>query len=107
MGRDARTCRSHAGDPRADRGFGDLADVAAAHHERLDGTGYPLALPAAAISRDTRIITACDFYDALVSERPYRAALPVEEALADHDRGKSAARSIRNASAVLKSTVAA
>lgn len=61
--------------------FADLADVAAAHHERLDGTGYPLALPAAAISRATRIITACDFFDALVSDRPYRAALPIEEAL--------------------------
>ncbi|GAA3995819.1 HD-GYP domain-containing protein [Sphingomonas humi] len=61
--------------------FADLADIAAAHHERLDGTGYPLALPAAAISRSTRIITTCDFYDALVSDRPYRAALPVEEAL--------------------------
>lgn len=59
----------------------DMADVAAAHHERLDGKGYPLNLPGAAISRDTRIITTCDFFDALVSDRPYRAALPVEEAL--------------------------
>lgn len=59
----------------------ELADVAAAHHERLDGAGYPLGLPAAAISRETRIITTCDFYDALVSDRPYRAALPVDEAL--------------------------
>ena len=59
----------------------DLADVAAAHHERLDGTGYPLSLEAAAIGRETRIITACDFYDALTSDRPYRSALPREEAL--------------------------
>ena len=59
----------------------DLADVAAAHHERLDGTGYPLGLPATAISRETRIITVCDFYDAVVSERPYRGGLPVTKAL--------------------------
>ena len=77
--------RDHATHTRAILGrigaFSDLADVAAAHHERLDGAGYPLALPGAAISRYTRIITACDFYDALVSDRPYRAALSVDEAL--------------------------
>ncbi|URD62045.1 HD domain-containing protein [Sphingomonas sp. KRR8] len=78
--------RSHAAHTRAILGrigaLADLADVAAAHHERLDGTGYPLAISGAAISRDTRIITTCDFYDALVSERPYRAALSVDEAIA-------------------------
>jgi HD-GYP domain-containing protein (c-di-GMP phosphodiesterase class II) len=77
--------RNHAAHTRAILGrigaLSDLADVAAAHHERLDGTGYPLAISGAAISRDTRIITACDFYDALVSDRPYRAALPIDEAL--------------------------
>lgn len=77
--------REHAVHTRAILGrisaFADLADIAAAHHERLDGMGYPQALPGAAISRETRIITACDFYDALTSDRPYRAALPVEEAL--------------------------
>lgn len=78
--------RSHATHTRAILGrigaLADMADVAAAHHERLDGTGYPLALPGAAISRHTRIITACDFFDALVSDRPYRAALPADQALA-------------------------
>jgi HD-GYP domain-containing protein (c-di-GMP phosphodiesterase class II) len=77
--------RDHASHTRAILGrigaFSDLADVAAAHHERLDGGGYPLALPGTAISRHTRIITTCDFYDALVSDRPYRAALPVDKAL--------------------------
>jgi HD-GYP domain-containing protein (c-di-GMP phosphodiesterase class II) len=78
--------RNHAGHTRAILGriaaFSDLADVAAAHHERLDGRGYPLAISGEAISRETRIITACDFYDALVSDRSYRAALPADEALA-------------------------
>jgi HD-GYP domain-containing protein (c-di-GMP phosphodiesterase class II) len=60
----------------------DLAPIAASHHERLDGTGYPLGLDARALSRETRIITLCDYYDALTADRPYRAAMPVERALA-------------------------
>ena len=60
----------------------DLADVAAAHHERIDGAGYPLGISGEAIPFETRIITACDFFDALTAERPYRGAMPVGEALA-------------------------
>ncbi|MCU0729136.1 MAG: HD domain-containing protein [Sphingopyxis sp.] len=60
----------------------DLAMVAAAHHEKLDGTGYPLGLTALAISIETRIITAADIFDALTADRPYRAAMPVEKAFA-------------------------
>ena len=60
----------------------DLAPIAAAHHEKLDGTGYPLGLRDHEIRRETRIITVCDFYDALTSDRPYRAAMSVEDALA-------------------------
>jgi HD-GYP domain-containing protein (c-di-GMP phosphodiesterase class II) len=59
-----------------------LADIAAAHHERLDGTGYPRRLKGNEIAIETRIITACDFYDALTADRPYRAAMPREQALA-------------------------
>ena len=59
----------------------DLAGIAAAHHERLDGAGYPLGLAESAIARETRIITVCDFYDALTADRPYRGALPHGEAL--------------------------
>ena len=43
--------------------------------------GYPLGLEASALSRETRIITLCDVYDALTAERPYRAAMPVGRAL--------------------------
>ena len=60
----------------------DIAPVAAAHHERLDGTGYPLGLKDDQIRRETRIITVCDYYDALSSDRPYRAAMSVEESVA-------------------------
>ena len=60
----------------------DIAPVAAAHHERLDGTGYPLGLKDEQIRRETRIITVCDYFDALSSDRPYRAAMSIEELLA-------------------------
>jgi putative nucleotidyltransferase with HDIG domain len=51
------------------------------HHERLDGKGYPRGLAAGAIGLDTRILTVCDVYDALVSPRVYRAAWSHEAAL--------------------------
>lgn len=60
----------------------EMAEIAAAHHERLDGRGYPFGLADTQIRRETRIITVCDFYDALTSDRPYRAALSSDEALA-------------------------
>jgi putative nucleotidyltransferase with HDIG domain len=47
-------------------------DVAYSHHESLDGTGYPRKLKAAGISQLTRIITVCDVYDAITSDRCYR-----------------------------------
>lgn len=62
--------------------FRRMAAVAGAHHERLDGTGYPLGLDQQSIAREARIITVCDFFDALTADRPYRAALPVDRALA-------------------------
>ena len=51
------------------------------HHERLDGKGYPSGLDESSISLDTRILTVCDVYDALVSPRVYRAAWSHEAAL--------------------------
>ncbi|NIJ07931.1 putative nucleotidyltransferase with HDIG domain [Sphingomonas vulcanisoli] len=62
--------------------FHDLAPIAAAHHERLDGKGYPLGLQGQEIDLATRIITISDFYDALTADRPYRGAMPAERALA-------------------------
>ena len=62
--------------------FGDLAAVAGAHHERLDGKGYPHGLKANQIALESRIITVADIFDALTAERPYRAAMPVSKALA-------------------------
>ncbi len=62
--------------------FRDLAPVAGAHHERLDGRGYPRGLKEAEISLETRVITTADIFDALTAERPYRPAMPVSKALA-------------------------
>ena len=52
------------------------------HHERLDGTGYPNGLRDDALPIETRILAVCDVYDALVSDRVYRAAWTPERALA-------------------------
>jgi HD-GYP domain-containing protein (c-di-GMP phosphodiesterase class II) len=62
--------------------FHDLAAVAGAHHERLDGKGYPHGLKGDQIALETRIITTADIFDALTAERPYRAAMPISKALA-------------------------
>ncbi len=61
--------------------FRDLAPIAAAHHERLDGKGYPRGLLGDEIDYETRIITVADIFDALTADRPYRAAMPVAKAL--------------------------
>ncbi len=62
--------------------FRDLAPIAGAHHERLDGKGYPHGLAGDQITLETRIITTGDIFDALTADRPYRAAMPVTKALA-------------------------
>jgi HD-GYP domain-containing protein (c-di-GMP phosphodiesterase class II) len=62
--------------------FNELAAIAGAHHERLDGKGYPRGLKGDEIALETRIITTADIFDALTAERPYRAAMPVTTALA-------------------------
>ncbi|MFN0263025.1 HD domain-containing phosphohydrolase [Tepidamorphus sp. 3E244] len=61
--------------------FSDLAPVAGAHHERLDGKGYPDGRHADEITLEMRILTVADVFDALTAHRPYRAALPVGKAL--------------------------
>ena len=52
------------------------------HHERLDGAGYPRGLSADDLDLETRILTVCDVYDALVSPRVYRPAWSVDKAIA-------------------------
>jgi putative two-component system response regulator len=59
--------------------------IALHHHEKWDGTGYPHGLEHDAIPLPARIVGLADFYDALTHDRPYRAAWPVEEVLAEID----------------------
>lgn len=62
--------------------FVDLARVGGAHHERLDGMGYPRGLTGGGICPMTRIVSTADVFDALTADRPYRAAMSVSDALA-------------------------
>jgi putative two-component system response regulator len=52
------------------------------HHERLDGRGYPRGRSGEELNLETRILTACDVYDALITTRVYREAWSIERALA-------------------------
>jgi len=61
--------------------LGNLAEVASAHHERLDGKGYPLGLTADAIPQNAKILAICDVFDALTSRRPYQDRLAISEVL--------------------------
>jgi len=62
--------------------FNDLVSIAGAHHEKLNGKGYPHSLHAEKIPNQARMMTICDIFDALVaSDRPYKKALPLEKAL--------------------------
>jgi HD-GYP domain-containing protein (c-di-GMP phosphodiesterase class II) len=61
--------------------FNSLAPVASGHHERLDGRGYPWGLKGDQIDYATRIISVADVFDAVSAERPYRGAMPVDQAL--------------------------
>ncbi len=69
--------------------FRDIAPLAGAHHERLDGRGYPRGLRDDEICLETRILTVADVFDALSADRPYRPAMPIADALAilDKDTG--------------------
>jgi HD-GYP domain-containing protein (c-di-GMP phosphodiesterase class II) len=61
--------------------FEALAPVASAHHERLDGGGYPRGLRAGDLTMPMRVLAVADVYEALTADRPYRAALSDEDAL--------------------------
>lgn len=71
--------------------FRDMAAIAGAHHERLDGKGYPKGLAGDAIALETRIITTGDIFDAITARRPYRDPMPVSEAMMTMDRDRGTA----------------
>ena len=64
------------------RDLAGVPSIAHGHHEKLDGSGYPMGLCAPQISTQTRILTICDIYDALTAgDRPYKKAMPPDRAL--------------------------
>jgi PAS domain S-box-containing protein len=65
-----------------------VAQVALQHHERMDGSGYPQGLRGEAILFEARIMAVADVIEAMSSHRPYRAALGLDAALAEIERGR-------------------
>jgi putative two-component system response regulator len=66
---------------------GIAADIAAAHHERWDGTGYPHRLRGIQIPLAARIFSVIDTFDAITNDRPYRRAQTVAQALTEIQSG--------------------
>jgi putative nucleotidyltransferase with HDIG domain len=62
-------------------GFEAIARIASAHHEKLDGSGYPDGLLSSDIPSLVRILTVADIYEALSSARPYRKSLDPDQVL--------------------------
>jgi len=61
--------------------FSDITKWASAHHERLDGSGYPFGLTSNELGLEERIVSCLDFYQALVEDRPYRKSMPHNDAI--------------------------
>lgn len=68
-----------------------VAPMVRAHHEKWDGSGYPSGLKGEEIPMGARILAVVDCLDALASDRPYRRAMPLPEAMAivERDSGKA------------------
>jgi len=67
-----------------------VAVIVSQHHERMDGSGYPLGLPGDKILLEAKILAVADVVEAMVSHRPYRPALGVDAALAEIRAGRGA-----------------
>ncbi|MEN6368675.1 MAG: HD domain-containing phosphohydrolase [Thermotogota bacterium] len=65
-----------------------VASIVSQHHERMDGSGYPLGLPGDKILLEARILAVADVVEAMVSHRPYRPALGVDAALSEIRAGR-------------------
>lgn len=65
-----------------------VADIVRQHHERLDGSGYPLALRGDDISFAARVVAVADVFEAMSNHRPYRPALGKDRAMAELQRGR-------------------
>ena len=66
--------------------MGNIANFILSHHERWDGTGYPLGLKGEKIPIECRILFVIDAYDAMTSKRPYSEPISKEEAIEEIKR---------------------
>ncbi len=64
------------------KGFETINKWASFHHEKLNGQGYPFRLPGDSIPLGSRIMAVADVFTAITEDRPYRAGMPLEKALA-------------------------
>ena len=64
-------------------GMHDIAGWGRAHHERIDGAGYPMGIAGEEIPLEARILAVADAYEAMIADRPYRPGMPVREACAE------------------------
>jgi diguanylate cyclase (GGDEF)-like protein len=64
-------------------GLTEIAGWVRAHHERMDGRGYPDALREHEIALEARILAVCDAYEAMIAERPYKTGMPPQAARAE------------------------
>jgi HD-GYP domain-containing protein (c-di-GMP phosphodiesterase class II) len=65
----------------------DIAEWVRAHHERVDGSGYPDGLAGDAIPVEARVLAVADAYEAMTADRPYRASIGPDAAEAELRRG--------------------
>src|SRR5205823_8218445 len=66
----------------------EVIEIARSHHERWDGQGYPQQLKGDKIPELARIVAVADAFDAMTSDRPYRAGMPAEIAFAEVEKQK-------------------
>jgi hypothetical protein len=64
-------------------GLQDIARWVRAHHERIDGRGYPIGMTREEIPVEARILAVADAYEAMIADRPYRPGMPVARACAE------------------------
>jgi diguanylate cyclase (GGDEF)-like protein len=67
-------------------GLPEIARWVRAHHERIDGAGYPDGLSASSIPVEARILAVADAYEAMIADRPYRGGRPHEDAIQELER---------------------
>jgi len=86
--------------------FDDFAWLAAVHHEKLDGSGYPWGLTAERLDRSARVLAIADIYEALTADRPYRAGMTPAQAMAIIDRDVAGGKLCSDSAAALTRHVA-